>query len=389
MKKLALLFVALFCVSAFAQNLPNAAAGKSKDTVAVYVTGVQPIGEAQGAPNVMGGEMEMALSRSKHFIAVNRTDDILGVLTKEHGYTRSGAVNDAQIKKIGNQLGVQYLCIVRISVSGRGYYVEASFVDVEGARIISKSTAASRLEGYNEQMAVAQKLARELTGVDLGMVQQTTPVQPVQPIQKAKPAPPVQLVQPVQEARPALPIEQTFTDSRDGKSYRKIAIGKQTWMAENLNYATSGSQCYANESSNCEQYGRLYHWYTAMGVCPVGWHLPRESEWKTLTGYVGGDKKAGKKLKSANGWSKNGNATDDYGFSALPGGYGHSTGGFFDAGKRGYWWTATEYNYAATEYKYNPSAGESWFRDMNYNNEYVGGYYNYKTRLYSVRCVQD
>jgi uncharacterized protein (TIGR02145 family) len=377
MKKLALLFVALFCVSAFAQNLPNAAAGKNKDTLAVYVTGIQPIGEAQGAPNVMGEEMEMALSRSKHFIAVNRTDDILGVLTKEHGYTRSGAVNDAQIKKIGNQLGVQYLCIVRISVSGRGYYVEASFVDVEGARIISKSTAASRLEGYNEQMAVAQKLARELTGVDLGTVQQTTPVQPVQPAQETKTAP---------------SVEQTFTDSRDGKSYRTIAIGKQTWMAENLNYATSGSQCYANESSNCEQYGRLYHWYTAMGVCPVGWHLPRESEWKTLTGYVGGDKKAGKKLKSASGWNKNGNGTDDYGFSALPGGYGHSTGGFFNAGKCGYWWTATENNYDAKE-NYHASAGESWFRDMNYNNEYVGGYYNYrynyKTRLYSVRCVQD
>jgi len=137
-------------------------------------------------------------------------------------------------------------------------------------------------------------------------------------------------------------------DSRDNKTYKYVTIGSQTWMAENLNYAAEGSKCYKNNDSNCEKYGRLYTWADAKKACPWGWHLPTNAEWTTLVNYVenadGCNRCAGTKLKSTSGWSKNGNGTDDYGFSALPGGYGYSDGYFYDAGYYGFWWSATEGN---------------------------------------------
>ncbi|MDR2694074.1 MAG: fibrobacter succinogenes major paralogous domain-containing protein, partial [Chitinispirillales bacterium] len=113
----------------------------------------------------------------------------------------------------------------------------------------------------------------------------------------------------------------TFTDSRDGKTYNTVKIGKQTWMAENLNYGTSsGSWCYNDRDSYCKKYGRLYEWETAKKTCPSGWHLPSRQEWEALVTYAGGYEAAGKRLKSTIGWNDSGSGTDDYGFSALPGG---------------------------------------------------------------------
>ncbi|MCL2182912.1 MAG: InlB B-repeat-containing protein [Chitinispirillia bacterium] len=188
-----------------------------------------------------------------------------------------------------------------------------------------------------------------------------------------------------------------FVDLRDGKSYRSVKIGTQAWMAENLNYNADGSVCYDSLESNCNIYGRLYNWAAVMdgalsseaspsgirGVCPVGWHVPSDAEWETLVKYVdpaasGNDgNMAGKKLKSTTRWGDVGNGTDDYGFSALPGGYGYG-GGFNDAGYGGHWWSATE-----------GGAGNAWFRDMGYDNDYVIRDNYSKTYLYSVRCVRD
>jgi uncharacterized protein (TIGR02145 family)/uncharacterized repeat protein (TIGR02543 family) len=142
-------------------------------------------------------------------------------------------------------------------------------------------------------------------------------------------------------------------------NYKTVMIGTQTWMAENLDYNVEGSVCYNNSADSCTKYGRLYNWTTAMdvaanyayttwggsdvnhrGICPVGWHLPSSAEWTTLTSFVGSS--AGRKLKSQSGWYNNGNGTDEYGFSALPGGYGNSGGYFNNAGYYGYWWSATE-----------------------------------------------
>jgi uncharacterized protein (TIGR02145 family) len=188
---------------------------------------------------------------------------------------------------------------------------------------------------------------------------------------------------PVQETRPVQlppPPSNTFTDSRDGKVYRKVNVGGKTWMAQNLNYAASGSKCYENNAGNCDKYGRLYDWNTAMKACPVGWHLATDAEWTALVDYAGGESTAGTKLKSSTGWnSKSGvpAGTDNYGFSALPGGYGSSGGNFYGAGVSGDWWSATE-----------DDAGNARSRNMIYY-EYVNRGSNDKTRLYSVRCAQD
>jgi len=184
----------------------------------------------------------------------------------------------------------------------------------------------------------------------------------------------------------------TFTDSRDSKTYKKVTIGTQTWMGENLNYNAIGSVCYDNADSNCVNFGRLYNWSTAMngtsssstspsgvrGVCPAGWHIPSDAEWGTLVNYVD-SATSGTKLKFSSGWY-NSNGTDDYGFSALPGGDGNGNGLYGTAGYGGNWWSATEYN----------SASYALTRRMYWEYEYVhrqtfGG----KTDLFSVRCVAD
>jgi uncharacterized protein (TIGR02145 family) len=171
----------------------------------------------------------------------------------------------------------------------------------------------------------------------------------------------------------------TFKDARDGQIYRKVKIGNQTWMAQNLNYQTSsGSWCYDNNPSNCNTYGRLYDWSTAMSVCPTGWHLPTRQEWVLLGATAGGSNDAGIFLKSTSGWDSDGNGTDTYGFSALPGG-GRGTDGSFDgAGYGGSWWTATEGN-----------ADNAYSRYMDYGDGNVYSSYHLKSYARSVRCVGD
>jgi uncharacterized protein (TIGR02145 family) len=189
-----------------------------------------------------------------------------------------------------------------------------------------------------------------------------------------------------------------------GKSYKTVQIGTQTWMAENLDYdpGTGNSACYDNQASNCATYGRLYDWSTAMGlasncnegscssqiqakhkgVCPSGWHLPSSTEWTVLTDYVGGHETAGPKLKATSGWNNNfdssGNGTDDYEFSALPGGFGKSDGSYSNVGSYGYWWSATEDNRLNADNRF-----------MYYANIDVYWRTSGKSNLFSVRCVQD
>ena len=177
----------------------------------------------------------------------------------------------------------------------------------------------------------------------------------------------------------SVPSVGTFKDSRDGKTYKSTKVGGKTWMAENLNFAAEGSECYG-ERANCDKSGRLYNWATALKACPAGWYLPTDDEWTTLTDAVGGKDIAGTKLKSAEGWKNYGNGTDNYGWSALPGGCGCWSGGFsyLDPDARGYWWSATE-----------NSADYAWDRLMYYDEKFVGRNDYHKTSLFSVRCVQD
>jgi uncharacterized protein (TIGR02145 family) len=177
-----------------------------------------------------------------------------------------------------------------------------------------------------------------------------------------------------------------FTDSRDGKRYKMVTIGNQTWMAENLNYggtANSIGSCgqsngsVASSGGYCDEpgYGRLYDWATVMampskcnedpkepeqvygevvidpdcaetyehqGICPSGWHIPSLDEWFELRDYAGGEGVAGMKLKATSDWYI-GNGTDIYGFAALPAGHSDNNGNFGDVNLIGVWWGATNY----------------------------------------------
>jgi len=170
---------------------------------------------------------------------------------------------------------------------------------------------------------------------------------------------------------------QTLKDGRDGKTYKTVEIGNQTWMAENLNYKTdSGSWCYENNDSNCKKYGRLYDWNTAKTACPPSWHLPSRQEWVDLIGNVGGFYAAGKKLRAK---SRIGNGTDEYGFSAVPSGCRYPDGYFKNIGAIGFFWTITarggiDHAYYLTVYD-NGDIGEQFY----FNKEYG----------FSVRCLRN
>ena len=170
----------------------------------------------------------------------------------------------------------------------------------------------------------------------------------------------------------------TLLDQRDGQTYRTVTIGGRTWTAENLNYKTKNSWCYANKEENCKKYGRLYTWTAATEACPAGWHLPDTTEWNALAEAVGGIEVAGTKLKSTSGWFSDGNGTDDYGFSALPAGSRNYYGNFYSVGYNADFWSATE---GDTDHAYD--------RYLDYDYAYMYTYYSGKDDAFSVRCVQD
>jgi uncharacterized protein (TIGR02145 family) len=229
----------------------------------------------------------------------------------------------------------------------------------------------------------------------------------------------------VESAEDILRGDGSFKDSRDGQTYKWVKIGTQTWMAENLNYAVAGSKCYgegglvydyheenddriekmlsaAEVQDNCDKYGRLYDWSTAMafpsncnenscssriqskhrGICPSGWHIPNDNDWDVLMDYVGGYETAGKHLKAQSGWEPYSGIEnlDTYGFSALPGGKGDGKSGdrFHYVGYSGNWWSASE-----------NGSDVAYFRGMAYSIDYAGGNDFYKSLLHSVRCLQD
>ncbi len=193
-----------------------------------------------------------------------------------------------------------------------------------------------------------------------------------------------------------------FTDIRDGNVYNWVKIGNQIWMAENLRYLPSvvgpgtGSEttpyyyvygydgtsvAAAKATANYTTYGVLYNWTAACNSCPDGWHLPSDAEWTELTDYLGGTSDAGGKLKetgTTHWYSPNTGATNETGFTALPGGNRGIYGAFYTIGNYGYWWSATESN-----------ANNAWDRLMycDYSNVTRDG--SNKEVGFSVRCVRD
>jgi uncharacterized protein (TIGR02145 family) len=169
-----------------------------------------------------------------------------------------------------------------------------------------------------------------------------------------------------------------FIDPRDGQNYNTVQIGTQCWMAENINYETSNSWCYNNNANNCVIYGRLYDWYPALSACPPGWHTPTYYDWTILTNYLG--ENAGGKIKESGTvhWiSPNAGATNESGFTALPGGC-HNSNGFENLTSHAYFWSSSEYN-----------SYYAWSSGLRYNHTYVTYSTMVKDLGFSVRCLRD
>ena len=201
---------------------------------------------------------------------------------------------------------------------------------------------------------------------------------------------------------------EVLIDSRDNQTYRTVKIGSQTWMAENLNYKSTNSYCYNDSTEYCSKYGRLYTWSAAMdsacfwstngkgcgnnktcsptypvrGVCPIGWHLPTTTEFRTMTNITCANSTC-EKLKSMNEWDNNGNGSDAYKFSALPAGYRNDIKKYSDEGKGAYFWTSTENSVQTPTENPGRRAFSMSLKNYGYQNQ------SFKDYGYSIRCVKD
>lgn len=188
--------------------------------------------------------------------------------------------------------------------------------------------------------------------------------------------------------KPAEPLEEeakeeinTYVDPRDKQTYHWVKIGTQVWMVENINFnLEKGSWSHRSDPENQKKYGRIYNWKAAVKACPPGWHLPSISEWRDLYTSLGGDYVAGEALKASSGWAREGNGTNESGFSALPCGARNILGTYFKVGKHGCWWSSTNtYNETYEAYTY----------EMRFNEDRVRRFSNDKDFGFSVRCVKD
>ena len=198
----------------------------------------------------------------------------------------------------------------------------------------------------------------------------------------------------------------------DGNNYSLVKIGNQIWMKENLKVSryrngdlipvvtdnsswsalgTGGRSWYSNDSTTYENpYGNLYNWYAvndSRKLCPLGWHVPIDAEWTTLTDFLGGMSVAGGKMKSTGTtyWTSESAGIDNSsGFSALPGGYRNNVGSFIYINTDAFFWSATPDTY-----------GRAWFRNLShnfgsvYNYDYLGNYGLNQLFGASIRCLRD
>ena len=222
---------------------------------------------------------------------------------------------------------------------------------------------------------------------------------------------------------PPVDDRDTYIDTVNNEIYSEVRIGNQVWMGENLRSVkysdgtpiplvkkteewaalTTPAYCWYDNNKSIYKpspYGALYNWYAVNTgkLCPAGWHVPSAAEWDTLVWFVGDSiprdmgwlpyerETAGIKLKEAGNahWMLNDtiHATDEYGFTALPGGNRNVYGPFFSVGERGYWWTSTEE-------EYDPENDDAASREMYFDSNGVTDLHQYRKFGMSVRCVKD
>ncbi len=175
-----------------------------------------------------------------------------------------------------------------------------------------------------------------------------------------------------------------YTDPRDGSVYHTVEIGRQVWMAENLNFRGAGCTCYNADPEKCEKYGGLYTWEEAQEVCPPGWHLPSGEEWEALSSFLG-TSGAGQKIKASPEDPIPWDGNNETGFTALPAGAGNGEG-FQRMGDWALFWSSTSYD-----------ERRAWFAQLDgfwyeqppkYRSIYIGWYY-LKSNQFSVRCIRN
>jgi uncharacterized protein (TIGR02145 family) len=184
-----------------------------------------------------------------------------------------------------------------------------------------------------------------------------------------------------------------------------VRIGKQRWMRYNLDkrkfrngdpiteaknnpeWQKLGEQekpvvgYYLNDRKNAEKYGAIYNWHAVSdprGLCPEGWKVPDNQDWKQLIEYLGGEQQAGQFLKDSVGWLNAGNGNNLSGFSALPGGFKGYDGGSYFADNMGRWWTSTE-----------QSSYFAFGWDINADQKSIVSNTGYKLDGFSVRCIKE
>jgi len=204
----------------------------------------------------------------------------------------------------------------------------------------------------------------------------------------------------------AAPAKGSFKDDRDGKTYKTVKLGNQTWMAENLNLHMDDSWCYERKTENCKKYGRLYTWKKAEKACPVGWHLPSRSEWRDLVSYVSENSKSkpGNTLRSKDDWKVKkkkkkiydqhtgeaiyldeyeviNNGTDELGFSVLPAGYVSKEGRSDKLKERALFWSSSKEKGKKTK--------KAYARMLEFGDESIHENKYSTDNAFSVRCVKD
>ena len=196
-----------------------------------------------------------------------------------------------------------------------------------------------------------------------------------------------------------------FKDKRDGHVYKTVQIGEQRWFAENLRFNVKGSFCYDEKSYNCDTYGRLYNWAATRmlvdfynntsikkikkinkihDVCPMGWHVPSNKEWKIMKSFVGKKGKSdgvGISLKSSELWERElriPGGSDEFGFNAIPAGERYFIGEYMDLRSSAQFWASNELD-----------AGGATFWRLSYDSRTIDQVYESKENAVSVRCVED
>jgi uncharacterized protein (TIGR02145 family) len=334
-----------------------------RESAAVYFAG----GGESSAGRILQQFLVDAVSKSNQYAVSERTNSFLQTLKKEVGHQyESGEVDDDQLAKLGVQAGVKYVIALKIASK----VVNIRFIDAKSGDIPISKTG---LADFSE----VEKMEQSIKNITFSLFYKQG---------------------------------STFTDPRDGQTYRTVKIGNLVWMAENLKYNENGSKCYGeggkeevmkrkevflfkgkwecepfqNYKGYCSQYGRLYSWEMAMKACPSGWHLPDDADFEYL---MDGERfRNFKRLKAKSGWGMNsnggdGNGEDSYGFAALPGGERtppaagglncSPDGTFKDVGQSGYWWSSDSSRLRIDD------------RDNTSFDESSKGY------LFSVRCVKD